>query len=94
MLKAEGVEFEYREYTKEPLSVAELRTLLKKLGMKAGEVLRSREAKKVGLSADDSQKKLLAAIAENPKLLTRPIGVRGKRAVVGRPPENLLELVS
>jgi len=94
LLKAEGVEFEYREYTKEPLSVEELRALLKKLGLKAADVLRSREAKKVGLNPDDSEKNLLAAIADNPKLLTRPIGVHGKRAVVGRPPENLLELVS
>ena len=94
MLKAEGVEFEYREYTKEPLSVDELKKLLKKLGMKAGEVLRGREAKKLGVDPGDSEASLLAAIAENPKLLTRPIGVVGKRAVVGRPPENLLELVS
>lgn len=93
MLKDRDVEFEYREYTKEPLSAKELRALLKKLKLGAGDVLRSREAKKHGLSADDDADALIEAMAENPKLLTRPIGVAGSKAVLGRPVENLLELV-
>lgn len=92
MLKDRDVEFEYREYTKDPLTEEELRALLKKLKLGAGDVLRSREAKKHGLSADDDEAALIAAMAHNPKLLTRPIGVKGKKAVLGRPVENLLEL--
>lgn len=93
MLDEHGREFRYREYTKEPLSEAELRAVLKTLGVGPREVLRMRDAKKLDLEPgtmdDDS---LIAAMAEHPTLLERPIGVKGNKAVVGRPVENLLEL--
>ena len=94
MLKEHGIEHEYREYRKEPLSEDELRDVLGKLGMTAHEVLRKhdRAFKELGLTGDESEDVLIGNMAEHPTLLQRPIGVKGKRAVVGRPPENLLEL--
>ena len=47
-----------------------------------------------GLTGEETTETLIAAMAENPKLLQRPIGVVGERAVVGRPVEALLELVT
>lgn len=93
MLNDRGIEFEYREYKKEPLSEAELRDVLKKLGAGPRDVLRKRDATKLGLSGDETDAQLIALMAENPTLLQRPIGVVGKKAAVGRPPEALLELV-
>ncbi len=93
MLKEKGVEHTYREYTKEPLSVAELRDVLAKLGCGPREVLRTRDANKAGLTGGESDEELIGLMAENPRLLQRPIGVVGDRAVVGRPAEALLELL-
>ena len=87
------MEFVYREYTKDPLSEAEIRAVLAKLGCSASAVLRRRDAKKAGLTGAESEDDLVALMAENPRLLQRPIGIVGGRAVVGRPAENLLGII-
>jgi arsenate reductase len=94
LLNEHGIEHTYREYTKQPLSVAELRSVLAKLGMGPRDVLRKRDATKAGLTGEESDESLIALMAENPRLLQRPIGVVEDRAAVGRPPEVLLTLVS
>ena len=95
MLKEKEVPYRYRDYRDEPLSATEIRALLQKLGQRPGDVLRRNDAafKKLGLTGKEPAARLVKLMAENPTLLQRPIGVRGKKAVVGRPPENLLELV-
>ena len=93
MLEEHGAEFRYREYTKEPLTSAEIRSVLKKLKLGPRDVLRSRDAKKLGLSGDESDAELVELMAEHPTLVQRPIAVRGRRAALGRPVENLLALV-
>ncbi len=93
MLNEHGIEHTYREYTREPLTETELRDVFAKLAMTPREVLRSRDAAKAGLSGDESDDELIALMAENPRLLQRPIGVMGDRAAVGRPAENLLSLL-
>jgi len=50
-----------------------------------------RDPREAGLSGDETEKALIAAMADHPTLLQRPIGVKGARAVLGRPPEKLLE---
>ena len=92
MLKDHGVAVTYREYTQEPLSEAELRGVLAKLGLPASAVFRKREkvGKELGLSGSESDEVLVPLMAEHPTLLQRPIGVLGDRAAVGRPIENLL----
>ena len=92
MLTDQGLAFEYREYTEEPLSKAELKAVLSKLGCGPRDVLRGRDAKALGLSGDETDAQLVALMAEHPTLLQRPIGVKGRKAVLGRPVENLLEL--
>ena len=93
MLNERNVTFTYREYTKDPLSQEEIRDVLAKLGVGPRDVLRSRDAKKAELTGEESDDELIAHMADNPRLLQRPIGVVGDRAVVGRPPEALLELI-
>jgi arsenate reductase len=95
LLDEHGVEYRYREYRKEPLSVDELRELIGKLGLAAAELLRRRDRafKVLELSGEEGDEALIGHMAEHPTLLQRPIGVRGERAVVGRPVERLLELV-
>lgn len=95
MLKEKKIPYRYREYTREPLDEAELRALLGLLGVRPAEVLRRQDAaaKELGLDGSESDDALIAHMARHPTLLQRPIGRLGERAVVGRPPERLLELV-
>ena len=93
MLQERGVDFTYREYVKEPLTAEELADVLAKLAVPLRTVLRKRDLGKQGLTGDESDAVLLAAMAENNRLLQRPILVVGDRAVIGRPLENLLELL-
>lgn len=94
MLDERGVEYRYREYKQDPLSEEELRSVLGKLGVGPKEVLRRNDKafRELRLSGDEPDSKLIALMAENPTLLQRPIGIAGKKAVVGRPVERLLEL--
>ena len=95
MLTERGVEFTYREYTQQPLDEAELRDVLARLGLAAKDVLRKPDAKKLGLglSGQEGDDVLVPLMAQHPTLLQRPIGVAGDRAALGRPVENLLELI-
>ncbi len=83
------------EYLKEPLNVAQLRDLLACLGVSAHEIVRSGEDayKALGLSKDSPQDEIIAAIAQHPNLMQRPIVACGSKAVIGRPPENVLVLL-
>ena len=93
MLNEHQVKHTYREYTREPLNEAELRAVLRKLGVGPHEVLRTRDATKAGIASDISADALIAQMVTNPRLLQRPIGIVGERAAIGRPPEALLSLL-
>jgi len=82
-------------YLKTPPDEAQLRALLAKLGISAQQLVRRGEGayKASGLDADSSEQALLTAMARHPELIERPIVVVGKRAVLGRPPENVLDLI-
>jgi arsenate reductase len=93
LLNERGVSYTYREYTKDPLTAPELRELLRKLGLSARDVLRTRDAADAGLTGKEPDDAILEAMAANPRLLQRPIGIVGDKAVLGRPVERLLELL-
>ena len=95
MLNDNDIEFKYREYTQEPLTQAEIKRILKMLGVGPKDVLRKNDKayKELGLTGGESDAALIKHMAANPTLLQRPIGVLDGKAAVGRPPENLLELV-
>ena len=97
MLKEQNAEFTYREYTKDPLTLAELKAVTRALSMKPSALLRKRDKAAVHLTGNESEAELMAAMAKHPTLLQRPIGLVGEgakmRAVLGRPPEDLLSLL-
>jgi arsenate reductase len=96
LLKERGVEFEAINYFETLLTEADLRALLKKLGLTAREILRKDEpvAKELGIGKKDfSDEELIALMAKHPDLIQRPIVVRGNQAVLGRPPENVEKLL-
>ncbi len=96
-LQEAGIEPEIIRYLDTPPSAAELKGLLRKLGLPARDLLRTREPayKELGLadkSLDDDS--LIAAMVKHPKLIERPIVVKGERAVIGRPTEKIAELLA
>lgn len=95
LLREHGVEPEVVEYLESPLSAAQVKELLDKLGVEPHALLRRGEAayKELGLSPESSKSEVARAIAAHPILLERPLIVVGKRAVIGRPPERALELI-
>lgn len=97
LLRDRGEHPEVIEYLETPPDVHTLRALVDKLGLdRAHDLVRTREKeyREAGLSKESDDETVLNAIAEYPKLLERPVVVRGEQAVIGRPPENALELVA
>ena len=95
LLEEQGVEFDVRLYLDEPLTRDELEDLGRRLGLPpAGYTRTGEEAwKESGLDRDAPADAVLDALVEAPILLQRPILVRGSRAAIGRPPEQVLELL-
>ena len=93
MLDEKGIEYRYREYTREPLSEEEIRGVLRRLGLQARDVLRHKDAAAQGLTGAEPEAEIIAAMARRSTLLQRPIGLAGDQAVLGRPPEKLLDLL-
>jgi arsenate reductase len=95
LLEERGVAFRERRYLEQPLDREELDELRRRLGRPAREWIRSGESayREAGLETEATEAALLDAMSAHPILMQRPIAVRGGRAVVGRPPENVLELV-
>lgn len=95
LLEERGVTFEERRYLDDPLDEGELAELERRLGRPLRDWVRRKEAAfaEAGLDATSDGASLRQAVAEAPILMERPILVRGARAVVGRPPGGLLELL-
>ncbi|HEY4641427.1 MAG TPA: arsenate reductase (glutaredoxin) [Thermoanaerobaculia bacterium] len=95
LVRDSGTELPVREYLREPLSIDELRDLVRTLGVRPIDIVRRGEAvyAELGLSEATADEDLLRAMAEHPILIERPIVVRDGRAVVGRPPENVRKIL-
>lgn len=97
LLESRGLQPTVVRYLETPPNADELRTLLGKLGISARELLRKGEDeyRELGLAdASISEAQLIEAMVNHPRLIERPILVAGDRAVVGRPPEKILELLA
>ena len=83
-----------RLYLDDPLSIGEIKDLLIMLNTTADQIVRKNEEiyKKLNLK-DSNQDLLIEKISKNPILLERPIVVKGKKAIIGRPPENVKKLL-
>ena len=95
LLEEKGVEAEVFKYLDTPPSREEIVEVLKMLGITARELMRTKEAiyKELGLKEVDDEEKLIDAMAENPKLIERPIVIKDGKAAIGRPIENITALL-
>ena len=96
ILKDRGVAFDSINYYENPLSADELRKLIDKLGIEPRELLRKDE--KIYRDLDLARRQipddeLITLMVENPDLIQRPIVVKGEKAVLGRPPQSVEELL-
>ena len=95
-LRESSVDFSKINYYLEPLSEKKLRELIKKMGIKPRELLRTSEPvyRELGLGKKDfSDNEIIALMVKHPDLIQRPIVERGDRAVLGRPTENVKALL-
>ena len=96
LIEARGFKPKIVEYLKNPPSAAELKSILKKLGLKADAIVRKGEPLYAGLGLKDRKlddDALIALLVANPILIERPIVVAGGKAVIGRPPETVLAIL-
>lgn len=95
LLKDRGIEPEVIEYLEQPPTTSEISALIDKLGIRAHDLLRSKEKEytEASLSSESSRDEIIEAIAANPILLERPVVVNGDKAAIGRPPENVLKIL-
>ncbi len=95
LLTERGVTFTERRYLERPLTYVELQELGGLLGKPIAEWIRPKEAayREAGLSAASLESEILEAVSKNAILMERPIVIRGDRAAIGRPPENVLSIL-
>ncbi len=96
LLEQRGIDVEIIDYLHAPPAKTTLQELLRKLGTQAADLVRTNEPEyraAVPAGHDPSPEELLDLLVETPRLLQRPIVEVGARAVIGRPPENVLELI-
>lgn len=94
LIEEKGITPTIVEYLKDSPSQSALKDILSKLSVAAGDIVRKKEAKDVGLDiASMTEAAIIKAMAEHPAIIERPIVVSGNKAVMGRPPENVLEIL-
>lgn len=96
ILTSRGIQPAIIEYLKHPPSEATLRELVKLLGVTPRELVRSQEPEFTQAGLDDpscSDAEIIRALARFPRLIERPIVVNGRKAALGRPPENVTRIL-
>jgi len=96
LLQEQGIEPVVVEYLKDTPSADELKAVLQKLGISARQLLRTKEDeyKENGLDNPElSEDNIIAAMCAHPKLIERPIVINGNQARIGRPPQQVLEIL-
>lgn len=96
LLEKKGINAKVRLYLEKPPSQMELKEVLKKLDLSATQLLRTKETIYKDLVAKSGKPDNATAIkwmVENPKLIERPIVIKGSKAKIGRPPEQVLEIL-
>ncbi|WP_369998225.1 arsenate reductase (glutaredoxin) [Winogradskyella sp.] len=95
IVEASGKEFEVVKYLEDELSVEQLSTIISKLGIKPIDLVRKNEAiwKSDYKGKTLTDKQIIDAMIKHPKLIERPIVINKNKAVVGRPPESILNII-
>ena len=94
-MRDNGFEPNIIEYLKYPPKFKELREICRKLDLTANDIIRKdeKEYKQLNISRLDSNDDIINEIVRRPRLLERPIVIKGKKGIIGRPPENVLKLL-
>ena len=96
LIKDKGIEPEIILYLEKPPSVSVLSKIVDYLEMKRRDIVRKGEEEYKSFNLKDmslNDSTILKIMSENPKLIERPIVLSGNKAIIGRPPENVLELI-
>jgi len=95
LLEEKGGSIEVVKYLETSPTRDEIVALLKKLGISARELMRTKEDlyKELGLAKVNEEEKLIDALAEHPRLIERPVLIEGNRAIIGRPVEKVIEFL-
>ena len=96
ILEQNGITADVVKYLEERPSAAQLKNIIKMLGISsAREMMRTKEDiyKELDLKNEQDEEKLIEAMAENPKLIERPIIIKGDKAIIARPPEKTEEFL-
>ena len=94
LIEEKGISPTIVEYLATPPSQKILKDILAMLGVGPKDIVRKKEAKEAGLDlASMSDAAVVKAMADNPAVIERPIVVSGKKAAMGRPPENVLAIL-
>ena len=94
LLEEQGKEVDIYKYLDEAPSVDEIKSVLLKLGIAARDLMRTKETiyKELGLKDIEDEEVLIEAMSKHNKLIERPIIITDTKAIIGRPPELVLEL--
>ena len=93
LLRERGLEPTIIEYLQTPPDEKTLSGIIDQLGIEAAELIRKKEFKALGLEATDVADELIVLMVTYPEIIERPIVVANGRAAIGRPPENVLEIL-
>ena len=95
LLEEKGIDAEVVKYLDTPPTKEELIAVLKMLGITARELMRTKEAiyKELNLKEVTDEDQLIEAMVNNPKLIERPIVIKEGKAAIGRPIENIIDLL-
>lgn len=95
LLEEKGIEADVVKYLDTPPTKEELVAVLKMLGISARELMRTKEDlyKELNLKEETDENKLIDAMVEHPKLIERPVVIKDGKAAIGRPIENIIDLL-
>lgn len=96
LLESRGIAPRVVDYLNNPPSISELERILALLGLEPRELMRKNEDEYRSLGLDNpllERKQLIAALHANPRLIERPIVIANGKAAIGRPPENILDIL-
>lgn len=95
ILESSGLEFEIHDYMKNPLSKEELKDIVEKLKIAPIDLVRKKESIWIEnyKGKDLTDEEIIQAMVENPRLIERPIVVNGSKAIVGRPPQLIKDIL-
>jgi arsenate reductase len=96
ILKENKLQSDVVKYLKDTPSITEIKNVLNMLGLSARELMRTKEDiyKELDLANENDEEKLIEAMAKNPKLIERPIIIKGNKAIIGRPTERIAEFLN